>query len=437
MTELRPLLVSYQDIYGGAARATYRLHVGLQKEGIASRILAANKTSDDPTVSLPWLYRSSLRRRAALKLEMLPRRFYSERGAPPTPWSTNLLPTLGGGAFNHHDANLIHLHWIGSGIVPIPTLAKIRKPLLWTLHDMWGITGGCHYAADCTRYFDACGACPQLASTNDLDLSRVILRAKQKHWQSLKFTVVSPSRWLADCARKSTLFRSKRIEVIPNGLDTDIYRPMAKEAVRVELGLPQHSKLILFGALNSTSEPRKGYQLLLPALHRLAQAMTQDARLANLALVVVGADGPATNASPGDAPPIPIHYAGYVTNEEKIAALYAAADLFVAPSLEDNLPNTVMEALACGVPSVAFNVGGMPDMIEHQANGYLATPFEVEDLAKGMAWILADDQQRARLGERARAKVMAEFTLSHSARQYQTLYTQLLAEHHASNRMKN
>ena len=141
--------------------------------------------------------------------------------------------------------------------------------------------------------------------------------------------------------------------------------------------------------------------------------MKQDAGLAKLELVVVGADKPNN-----DSPSIPTHYMGYVNDDSKMAALYAAADLFVAPSLEDNLPNTVMEALACGIPSVAFDIGGMPDMIEHQANGYLATPFEVDDLANGMAWVLADDERHAALAKRARAKVLEEFSLSLSACRY-------------------
>ncbi|MCC6454902.1 MAG: glycosyltransferase family 4 protein [Caldilineaceae bacterium] len=415
---MRPLLVSYHDIEGGAARAAYRLHTGLQQQGIDSKMLVGHKSSRDPSVMLPWPYRSTLLRKILVKLDRLPKRLY--RNALPTTWSNNLLPTLSSDLLNRGEHTLVHLHWVGFGFVPITTLEKIHKPLVWTLHDMWPLTGGCHYSGECTKYTTHCGACPQLVSARDRDLSHWVWQTKQSHWQPLNFTVVTPSRWLADCARQSTLFHRQRIEVIPNGLDTTIYRPLARAEARAQLGLPQEAKLLLFGAMNSTADRRKGYHLLLPALHRLAHEQT----LADLQLVVVGAD----RSDDAAMPPIPIHYTGYVTDEHKLAALYAAADLFVAPSLEDNLPNTVMEALACGTPSVAFRIGGVPDMIEHQGNGYLAAPFEVDDLARGMAWVLADDERHRKLAQRARARVMEEFTLRHSAAQYQALYSELLQE---------
>ena len=424
MTEIRPLLVSYADTQGGAARAAYRLLIGLQNEDIDARMLVARKWSSDPTVSDLWLYRSPTRRKMLARLEYLPR--YPYRNAPPGSWSNNLLPTLRGQEFARRSCNLVNLHWVGEGFVPIRTVAKINKPLVWTLHDMWPFTGGCHYSGTCTRYTASCGACPQLASTHPHDLSHHIWQTKHTHWHQLDFTVVSPSRWLAACARQSSLFAHKRIEVIPYGIDAETYHPLSKQQARAQLGLPADAHLILFGAIASTSDPRKGYQLLLPALHHLAheraQARTQEHALPDLHLVVVGA-----NEATGTAlPPIPTHYAGYVRDEHKLAALYAAADLFVAPSLEDNLPNAVMEALACGTPTVAFAIGGMPDMIEHQRNGYLATPFAVEDLAQGMAWVLADAPRQHTLAQRARSKVMEEFTLHRSAQRYAALYAELL-----------
>ena len=417
MIAVRPLLVSFWDTLGGAARAAYRLHKEMQRQGIESSIFAGLKSSDDPSVRQAWLYQSARRRNTLVKLDRFPRRFFHLK-APLTPWSTNLLPTLGAGVFNRDEYSLINLHWIGNGFVPIRVIGQIRKPIVWTLHDMWPFTGGCHHSAECPKYMTGCGACPQLASSRQNDLSRLIWRAKHHYWQSHKFAVVSPSRWLANRARQSALFHAQRVEIIPNGVNTQVYRPIPKQQARAQLGLAQETKLILFAAMNSTHDRAKGYNLLHPALHHLAQ----DYQLANLQLMVVGGDASRDEAMP----PIPIHHTGYVFDEDRLATIYAAADLFVLPSLVENLPNTVMEALACGTPSVAFDIGGIPDMIEHQRNGYLAKPFEVDDLAHGMAWVLQDDARRSQLADRARQKVEQEFTQELQAERYVALFREIL-----------
>lgn len=416
MTEVRPLLVSFWDNHGGAASAMYRLHQGLQQARVDSQIMVGHKYSDDPSVRIPWIYRSKSRRRVAHVSEKVLKKFYRKTSSN-TPWSSNLFPTLGAGAFNRPDYNVINLHWVGSGFVPISTVAQIRKPIVWTLHDMWPFTGGCHYSGSCSKYVEQCGACPQLGSSQNLDLSRAIWRMKHQQWLSSQMVIVAPSQWLAQCARDSALFHQQRIEVIPNGIDTTLYRPMAKAAARIKLGLPQEAQIVLFIAMNSTSDPRKGYQLLRPALHRLVQ----DATIPNLQIVIIGSDG----AHDDSLPKIPIHYMGRVNDEQRLALLYAAADVMVAPSLEDNLPNTVLESLACGTPSVAFAIGGMPDMIEHQATGYLARPFEIEDLAYGISWVLEDGERHARLAYQARVLIEREFSLSLQAKRYISLYSEV------------
>ncbi len=240
------------------------------REGIDSSILAGRKFSDDPAVWKPWIYRSEIRRKILVALERVPKLIYRkmQHGIP---WSTDLLPTLGGAVFNHSDCNIINFHWVSSGLVPISTLRQIRKPIVWTLHDMWPFTGGCHYSGQCTNYLTSCGACPQLASSKTSNLSRLIWRTKRQQWRDLDLTLVSPSRWLAACARKSSLFHQQRIEVIPNGIDTQLYCPKTKANPRAELWLPQEAKLLLFSAMSSTSDRRKGYHLLQPAVRRLAQ----------------------------------------------------------------------------------------------------------------------------------------------------------------------
>jgi glycosyltransferase involved in cell wall biosynthesis len=284
---------------------------------------------------------------------------------------------------------------------------------------MWPFTGGCHYSGECDKYTQSCGHCPQLNSQQDGDISGWVWWRKAKAWKNLNLTIVTPSQWLADCARNSSLFQDLRIEVIANGLDIQRYKPIEKKIARHLLGLPQDKQLILFGAMTATSDNRKGFHLLLPAIKKLSQGEIWQHKLE---LVVFGASEPVNPPDFG----LKTHYLGRLNDDISLALVYAAADIFVAPSLEDNLPNTVMEALACGTPSVAFKIGGMPDMIEHQENGYLAHPYDIEDLAQGIHWVLEDSERYQKLCDCAREKVVREFTLEIQASKYLKLYNEVL-----------
>jgi glycosyltransferase involved in cell wall biosynthesis len=264
----------------------------------------------------------------------------------------------------------------------------------------------------------ACGKCPQLGSTQEWDLSRWVWQRKAKAWQNCNLTIVALSSWLANCAGASSLFQNRRIELIPNGIDTYKYRPLNQQVAREFLGLPQDKHLVLFGSLRATDNPRKGFHLLQLALQDLSQSGWQD----KLELVVFGASEPENPPELG----FPAHYLGQLNDDLSLAILYSAADVFVLPSTQENLANTVMEAISCGTPSVAFNIGGMPDMIEHQHNGYLAQPYSVEDLAQGIAWVLENQQRHQKLSYRAREKVEQEFTLAIQARRYVSLFTEIL-----------
>ncbi|MEW6496178.1 MAG: glycosyltransferase, partial [Cyanobacteriota bacterium] len=267
------------------------------------------------------------------------------------------------------------------------------------------------------RYNNSCGACPQLGSQKNEDLSRWVWQRKAKAWKNLNLTIVTPSHWLAKCASSSSLFQNLRIEVIPNGLDTQQYKPIPRQVARKILNLPQDKLLILFGAMYPNSDRRKGFHFLQQALQRLGATAWQN----QAELVIFGASRPKEPIGLG----LNAHYLGKLSDDISLAVVYAAADVFVAPSLEDNLPNTVMEAIACGTPSVAFNIGGMPDMIEHQHNGYLAKPFESEDLARGIVWVLENKERYQKLCDRARQKAEQEFTLEIQALRYKTLYSEI------------
>jgi glycosyltransferase involved in cell wall biosynthesis len=290
--------------------------------------------------------------------------------------------------------------------------------MVWTLHDMWPFTGGCHYDDGCGQFKDRCGKCPKLTSDREYDLSRWVWARKNKHWNAVPLTIVSPSNWLADSAKRSSLFKNKTITVIPNGVDTTIYKPIEKRSARRILGLPETGRFILFGAMNSTSDFRKGFHLLLPALRALADA---DLSM-NTELLVFGG----TIADNAIDCGFPVRSLGFFQDDVSLALLYSAADVFVAPSLQENLANTVMEAMACGTPCVAFRVGGMPDMIDHMGTGYLCEPHSVEDLTYGIRWVLEGEERMHHLSGCSRDRAASKFNLESISLQYKSVYNALL-----------
>ena len=304
------------------------------------------------------------------------RRTYKKRMADRI-WSPG---RFGIGGIQRHslvqESDVLALYWINGGFLSVSgveRLLRLNKPLVWRLSDFWPLTGGCHHPGDCNRFTTACGCCPQLGSDSAHDLAARQWRRKQR-WRKGDLTVVAPSKWLADLAAKSAVFRGVRIEHITTGIDLDIFKPVSKAEARHELGLPLDRQLILFGANNAVANPRKGFSELVEALRILRE---QD-RKPSFDLVLFGSDR--TPSLPLD---LQMHDKGVIEDETEKARLFAAADLFVTPSLEENLPNTVIEAMAAGTPTVAFDVGGTRELVDHEANGYLATPGDSVDLARG------------------------------------------------------
>ena len=413
---MKVCLISNSDGRGGGYAAAYRLHIGLQKIDVDSTMLVGNKTRDDFTVLGPNSKLDKGWAKIVSTLDSLPLKAYSDRqkGVFSLQWSPDKVASQ----VAQINPDVINLHWINGGYLKIETIAKFRKPIVWTLHDMWAFTGGCHYNGDCMSYTNSCGACPQLHSNKEKDLSRWVWQRKAKAWQNLNITIVTPSHWLAKCAASSSLLKDMRIEVIPNGLDTKQYKPIQKSVARAILGLPEDKQLILFGAMSATSDPRKGFNFLQSALQNLSQSGWRE----RAELVVFGASEPKNHLELG----FKSHYLGRLNDDISLSLVYAAADVFIAPSVQDNLPNTVMESLACGTPCVAFDIGGMPDMIDHQKNGYLAKPFDVEDLARGIAWVLKDEERLRNLGVNGRQKIEQNFTLEIQANNYLSLYSKYL-----------
>ncbi len=327
---MKILHLSTHDISGGAARAAYRLHKGLQYIGLDSQMLVQEKLSDDKTVIAPKIRLFQGIAKTKLTFETLPLKLYRQRSN--TSFFTQWLPDRVVPQVAHINPDIINLHWISAGFMQIETLAKLKQPLVWTLHDSWGFTGGCHVIGECDRYTVSCGACPQLNSGNDWDLSRWVWKRKAKAWKDLNLTLVSPSSWLANCASSSSLFQNLRIEVIPHGLDTQSFRPINQVLAREILNLPQDKKLILFGALQATSDRNKGFHLLQPSLQELSKSGWND----SWDVVIFGASQPENPPDLG----FKTHYLGHLHDNMSLASVYSAADVMLVPF---NYPSRIVK----------------------------------------------------------------------------------------------
>ncbi len=409
---MKVIHLSTSDADGGAARAAYRLHQGLKSESIISEMLVRAKASTDKAV----IAEKSLLTKLGPTLNRWPLWKYPQRER--TMFSSQFSMDAIAPAVNRLQPDIVHLHWICNGFLQIETLAKLKKPLVWTLHDMWPFTGGCHYAQECDHYIGSCGACPQLKSDKNWDLSHWVWQRKARAWKDLNLTIVAPSRWLAECAHSSYLFKDFRVEVIPHGLDLEKYKPIDKEVARKLLNLPQDRRLVLFGASpGTTGDKRKGLYLLQPAIQNLSQSGWQD----KLELVVFGGSKPENPIDLG----FRTHYLGQFHDDISLALVYSVADVMIVPSIQEAFGQTASESLACGTPVVAFAATGLKDIVEHQQDGYLANPFEIEDLAQGIAWVLEDGDRYQKLRFNAREKAEREFNLELQARRYLSLFTEI------------
>lgn len=416
---MRVLILSTFDLQGGASRAAYRIHRGLLGIGLDSRLLVQEKTTDDYTILGPESRLAELNTLLRRYLTALPLHAYPGRLRSDV-WSPAWWPTAIHRRIVREAPDVINVQWVCDGFLPIQALGRMRRPLVMTLQDAWAVTGGCHYPYDCRRYHDHCGACPQLGSRRERDLSRWGWQQKSRNWRPLPLTVVAISNWLGDCARASSLFRQTRVEVIPNGLDTKRYHPMDKVMARQILGLPQDKHLVLFGAINALRDARKGADFLFNALKELSQTGKTDA----IELVVFGGSQP-------PAPPdlmFPAHYLGFLHDDVSLALLYSAADVMVVPSIQEGLGQTATEACACGTPVVAFDTSGLRDVVEHRKNGYLARVLDAADLARGIAWVLGDFGRHQALRQAARQKAVQEFDLTTVAKRYHMVFQDVVKE---------
>ena len=429
---MKILHISTYDIKGGAARATERLHQGLRELGEDSRILVRYKKSEDPAIIASARENSQVSGGKQFILNTAVQTYYIDNHR--TELSDTLF-SLGYPGYDIsqmdivQDADIINLHWIATYQSPV-TLHKlflIGKPVVWTLHDQWPFTGGCHYTAGCEKYRTDCDRCPQL-SNDTFALPAAVLKDKMALFKSAGLTIVSPSRWLATCAGTSRLFKDLRIEVIPNSVETDVFTPIPKTEACRNLGLSPDALHMLFASEHG-NEKRKGFQELVAAIKRCSE--NEDFRsLINSNKVKLISFGYFHDEI--DSAGIPLETLGHLNSNEKIAMAYCASDFFVLPSLEDNLPNTMLEAMSCGRPVLAFDVGGIPDAVKGGITGELIPSGNVRKMADTILSLLFDDKSRNRMQRNCRKLVLEKFSLDVQARQYLKLYKRLIGERNYS-----
>jgi glycosyltransferase involved in cell wall biosynthesis len=420
---MKPLILSTSDIGGGAAVAGYRLHAGLRSIGQDSQMLVREKLSQDEAVTL-W---PSVREASDAWLDQLTNDL---RLKARTPLSTTYfsLPWPGEAVATHplvQAADVLHLHWAGHFISPegLRDLLSLGKPVLWTLHDQRAFTGGCHYSAGCEGFMRDCAQCPQLRTALH-EVPVAALALSEACWSDvLRPVIVAPSEWLAAEARRSRLFKDCRVEVIPYGLDLKVFQRREPAAARAHFGLPQEALVVVFGA-QSLAEPRKGFDLVQAAIETLLM-MPEIAAMVERRQLVFAAYGQSGDLLRQTR--LPLVLLGEQTCEADMARVLSAADLFICPSREDNLPNTVMEAMACGVPVLGANVGGIPDMISDGVHGRLVPANDAAALAEALLQLIQNRATWRHWGTQARDKCEHLYALHHQAKAYARLYAELLA----------
>jgi glycosyltransferase involved in cell wall biosynthesis len=388
-------------------------------------MLVADKRTDDPTVS--GLKRDGLSR--ARLCEWLEAR----NGRRLAAYSHVLFSPASCAQFNvaaHPDvsaSDVVSLYWINGGFVSPESLARIGKPLLWRLSDIWPFSGGCHYPGDCNRHAGSCGACPQLKQPSEHDASRRLWQRKFDAWRDLDLTIVAPSKWMARLARQSRLFGERRVEVVPTGVDLSVFRPQDRLALRKRLDIPQDRLVVAFGALDPSGDTRKGYAELSAALQRIASSPLAP----HVSALIFG-----RQRLPNERLPIPAHFLGHLDQDQDLVDAYSAADIVAVPSREDNLPNVALEAIACGVPVCGFDVGGMSDIVRNGWNGFLTPPQDGQALGDCMISILGDSRLKQQMAMNCRAHAEKYFSLDAQAGTYAALYAELVDAKRASGNLR-
>lgn len=376
--------ISTSDKVGGAALAANRLNKAFNQTGKNSKmiVLTASTTNND-IITIAKRKKKYITKLKLVLTESLKRYLLKP----------NYTISLGWCGYDLYkrkevvEADVIYIHWTGFGLLSIKGIAKIlelNKPTFIFMHDMWFITGGCHHSFECDAYKSHCIKCPKIENTLFKSIVSRTFSLKKEYCSKYKnLHIITPSNWLANCVRQSAIFNKNCISVIPNLIDTKLFKPIDRQVAREILNLPTDKKIILFGAFGGKSDIYKGWNYLVSSITKLERD--------DIVIALFGG-----NISDNDKQLLkfPIYSLGYLHDEYSIMLLYNAANVFVTPSLAENFPNTILESLACGTPVVGFNVGGIPDLIKHKQTGYLANYKDEIDLANGINWVLDNNNEQ-------------------------------------------
>ena len=416
---MRVLIINTAERIGGAAIAANRLMVALNNNGIKAKMLVSNRQTEQITVvsiknSWKTLWNFVWERFVIWGANNFRRHNLFAVDIANTGTDITRLPEF-------VQADVIHLHWINQGMLSLKNIKQIidsGKPIVWTMHDMWPFTGICHHAGTCTKYTTGCNNCPLLYRGNSKDISYHTFHRKKKLFGSIisKITFVACSHWLESLAQKSILTHGHLVTSIPNPINVNLFKPLNKKLARKQLNLPTDKKLILFCSAK-TSDKMKGIDYLVEACRLLKEKEPEFS--SQLAVVVLGRHSEQYH----ELFPFDVHCLDYVSNEKQLTEIYNAIDLYVTPSLQDNLPNTIVEAMSCGIPCVGFNVGGIPQMIDHLHNGYVAQYKSADDLAHGIWWSFNEGDYRT-LSAVARHKALNTYSENIIAAEYLKIYNQ-------------
>lgn len=413
--DMNILFINTNDKTGGAARAQYRIFNGLKNQGINVEMYVLSKKSN--TVNIQNLSKYSKFKRILVNrlINILINIFYKKKSI----FSLNLTPSRDLiKKINAHKADIVHLNWINAEFLSIKDISKIKKPIIWTLHDMWAFTGGCHYSAECVNYKNHCHKCPILSSSHTKDISYYLFEQKINKFKNIE-CVITPSKWLANEAKSSKIFNNTLVKVIGNGIDELFYNKRDQLESRKKLNINSIKKTILFGAMGAKSDYRKGYDLLINALNYVK---------CDCDIIIFGTEHIKTYE---DEKGRKIYELGKIDSENKLISIYNSADVMVVPSRQDNLPNIVLEAMMCQLPVVGFEIGGLTDMIIHKINGYLAKPYAASDLASGIDWTIKNNSKRV-LSRKSREWVVQNYNIRKIVLEHIKLYEGVINDHTSS-----
>jgi glycosyltransferase involved in cell wall biosynthesis len=402
MRALKVLILSTYSKKGGASRAAQRLHECLLANDIHVKFLPIYMDKD--RLSLRRLFRILWDRLPAM-LAAREKNYFSSGALN----NRKLVEHI-----NSSDIDIIHINWIGAGAMSVEDIASLTKPIIWSLHDMWAFTGGCHYSGGCVKYQDFCGACPNLNSSHQNDLSSRLITKKMSAYKKVPQMVINTtSSWMRSCGKNSATLGKHQFIQLPNPINIDDFYPIPSTLARKTLGLESKKNLILFGALSGIEDKRKGYSQLVSALELLSGTL-------DIELVVYGENKPLTYDLP-----FKTHSVGSISTTKDLRLLFSAVNMSILPSLEENSALTIQESLACGTPVVAFNIGGNQDLIDHKRTGFLADRVTPEALAEGIKWLL-DNQNLVPFHQNALQQVKQNFSYQALGPKYLTQYESII-----------